>query len=349
LHEGEGTGEMKKTGVMVLSATAGLVACAALKPLPRAVLPDPGGLAINRGHAIRFANPLPRQRCGKNACGTYNNWELACPGFLNTLSPDFGNVLWHLRKVVWADRRLVFVDGRALTCQLNWIRDHVHQMKGYCHWEHDLTSFLDFILDTQRADGQFYELVKQLDDVHWAFVNPDCRILYPEDNQSLVRLELEADIEYLMVEGCLQAWRVTGDPERGRPGPGRHPGPGRAVPQAALRAALGGDAVQGGTLPHGLRAFGEVRGRPLRLRGKGLPLQPAFAGRRGRGAPARAVRQDPRARSRERTRDGVPDGRRLRFGLRRPDGRARERRGGLRGAVLSSSGRMTANASPYVV
>ena len=184
---------------------------AALKPLPRGTLPDPAALKINAGREIQFANPLPRQRCGRNACGTYNNWELAYPGFLNTVSPDFGNVLWHLRKVVWADRRQVFIDGRVLTCQLNWIRDHIHQSKGFCHWEYDMTSFLDFILDTQRADGQFYELMKQLDDYHWTFVNPDCRILYPEDNQSLVRLELEADIEFLMVEGCLQAWRVTGD------------------------------------------------------------------------------------------------------------------------------------------
>ena len=183
----------------------------ALKPMPRGKLPDPATLAINADRKIAFANPLPRMRCGKTACGTYNNWELAFPGVLTTAGADFGNALWSLRKVVWADRRLVFVDGRTIMCQLNWIRDHVHQMKGYRHWEYDLTSFLDFILDTQRADGQFYELIKQLDDIHWTFVPPDCSILYPEDNQSLVRLELEADVEYLMVEGCLQAWRVTGD------------------------------------------------------------------------------------------------------------------------------------------
>lgn len=158
-------------------------------------------------------NPLPRMKCGANNCGTYNNWELAYPGVLTTRDHNLGDTMWHLRKVVWADRRQVFIDGRVLVCQLNWVRDHIHQMKSYCHWEFDMTSFLDFILDTQRADGQFYELMKQLDDYHWSFVNPDCRIIYPEDNQALIRLELEADIEYLMVEGCLQAWRVTGDDE----------------------------------------------------------------------------------------------------------------------------------------
>ena len=198
-----------------LTAVAGVLlaggAVAALKPLPPYFLPNYAALKINAGHEIRFLNPLPRRHCEGRSCGTYNNWELAYPGFLTTASPDFGNVLWHLRKVVWADRRLVFVDGRVLMCQNNWIRDHIHQMKGYCHWEYDLTSFLDFILGTQRSDGQFYELLKQIDDFHWSFVNPDCRVMYPEDHQALVRLELEADIEYLMVEGCLQAWRASGD------------------------------------------------------------------------------------------------------------------------------------------
>lgn len=59
------------SGLLVGSAGA------ALKPLPEAVQPDPDGLEINRSHAIRFANLLPRQRCGGKACGTYNNWELA--------------------------------------------------------------------------------------------------------------------------------------------------------------------------------------------------------------------------------------------------------------------------------
>ena len=193
--------------LMLAATTSG----AALRPLPPVKLPTAQELRINAGHEIQFSHPLPRLQCEGRRCGNYNNVEFACPGFLNTTSADFGTVLWNLRQVVLADRRLVSVGGRVLTCQVNWIRDHVHQSKGFCHWEHDLTSFLDFILDTQRADGQFFELVKQLQDDHWAYVNPDCRVLYPEDNVALVRLELEADVEFLMVEGCLQAWRVTGD------------------------------------------------------------------------------------------------------------------------------------------
>ena len=211
-----------KTNVMILFAALGLTAAAALPPLPKPSVPDPKTLPQNAGRTLVFAHPMPRYHllgAGEKArpgeknrrVGTYNNWELAYPGLLSIAGSDFGDVMWQLRKVVWADRRLVFVDGRELVCQLNWIRDHIHQSKAFCHWEYDQTSFLDFILDTQRADGQFYELIKQWTDYHWSKVNPDCVRFYPDDAQTLVRLELEADVEYLMVEGCLQAWRATGD------------------------------------------------------------------------------------------------------------------------------------------
>lgn len=64
---------------------------------------------------------------------------------------------------------------------------------------------------TQSEEGFYFELIKQLDDEHWNFVNEDCRRIYEEDNVALVRLEIEADIEYLIVEGAMQVYRATGD------------------------------------------------------------------------------------------------------------------------------------------
>ena len=160
---------------------------------------------------IEFANPLPRMRCGSVKCGTYNNMELSLPGVLTTSDARLGMFLQKMRETIMANRRLVFVDGRVIVCNLNWIRDHVQEMKGWMHWEYDPISFLQFIIDTQRADGQFFELVKQMDDRHWKMVDENCYRLFPADNQSLVRLELEADVEYLVVEGAWQYYRMTGD------------------------------------------------------------------------------------------------------------------------------------------
>lgn len=142
---------------------------------------------------------------------TYNNYELGFPSIMTTTDPKLGLFLDNLRNNIFKDRSLVFIDGKIIRCGKNWIRDHVHVMKAMRHWEYGLDSFLNFIIDTQRKDGQFYELIKQCDDYHWRMVREDCRVMYPEDNLSLVRLELEADIEYLVVEGAMYLYRTSGD------------------------------------------------------------------------------------------------------------------------------------------
>lgn len=160
---------------------------------------------------IEFQHKLPTMKADGVRCGTYNNRELGFPSILTTTDPKLGLFLHQMRSNIFADRSLVFIDGRILMTDKNWIRDHVHVMKAMRHWEYDLRSFLNFIIETQREDGQFYELIKQIDDKHWSFVNEDCYVMYPDDNLSLVRLELEADIEYLVVEGAVYLYKTTGD------------------------------------------------------------------------------------------------------------------------------------------
>ena len=162
---------------------------------------------------IEFEHNLPAMNIKGRRNGTYNNRELGFPSILTTLDPKLGLFLHRLRCAILDERSLVFIDGKVMMVDKNWIRDHVHTMKAMRHWEYDLDTFLNFIIDTQRADGQFYELIKQMDDYHWKLVREDCRVLYPEDNLSLVRLELEADIEYLVVEGATYFYKTSGDNE----------------------------------------------------------------------------------------------------------------------------------------
>ena len=160
---------------------------------------------------IEFQHKLPCRKVDGRRNGTYNNYELGFPSVMTTLDPALGIFLHRLRSNIFDGRSLVFIDGKILTVNKNWIRDHVHVMKASRHWEYELRSFLDFIINTQREDGQYYELIKQVDDKHWSFVREDCYVMYPEDNLSLVRLELEADVEYLVVEGAVYLYKTTGD------------------------------------------------------------------------------------------------------------------------------------------
>ena len=160
---------------------------------------------------IDFDYKLPSMNIEGRHNGTYNNDEMALPCILTTETPRPGKFLRLLHDEICRERRLVFIDGKALACCKNWIRDHVHIMKGFKHFEYDLRSYLEFTLQTQNEKGFFYELIKQLDDYHWKFVDETHRVIYPDDNLSLVRLELEADVEYLVVEGAMQYYRATGD------------------------------------------------------------------------------------------------------------------------------------------
>ncbi len=162
---------------------------------------------------IEFQHKLPTRYADGKPCGTYNNRELGFPSVLTTSDPDLGLFLQRMRTNIFDDRSLVFIDGKILVTDKNWIRGHVHVMKAMRHWEYDKASFLNFIIDTQREDGQYYEMIKQLDDKHWSFVNEDCYVIYPDDNLALIRLELEADIEYLVVEGAVYHYQTTGDDE----------------------------------------------------------------------------------------------------------------------------------------
>ena len=123
-------------------------------------------------------------------------------------------------------------------------------------------------------------------------------------------------------------------------GAGRHPGSGQAVSQAALCAALGGDAVCGRPLSDGIRALEEEGRRALDLHGQGLPLQLGIAGGGGRCTSACASWQGTVETARRWCRNDIRVERRLRLALRGCECAPRQRRCGFRGAVLSlNSGR----------
>jgi len=68
-----------------------------------------------------------------------------------------------------------------------WVRDHTHQSKGFRYWEKDMTGIIDWFFKNQYPDGSFYDFCPG------------------------GRLEVEADVEYLMVLATYQVWQATGD------------------------------------------------------------------------------------------------------------------------------------------
>ena len=121
------------------------------------------------------------------------------------------------------NNRVFLYGNKLIRVNLHWIRDYVHSLKGFCYTESDLTSFPDLLLENQHESGFFYEIVAPLTDMHSGFkesmvdgvrrplVEDPYRFREKDCKFGLSRLELEADVEYLMVEGCYRIWQATGD------------------------------------------------------------------------------------------------------------------------------------------
>ena len=191
-----------------------MVACAVIV-VGAAVAAPPflEGYSLNEGRRVAFTQALPRMREARKGktCGRFNNRDLAMPGVLTTGDPTWGDFLHLLRNTINDERSLVFVDGRKMMVNKNWIRDHVHVLKAMRHWEYDYAGYVDFTLAHQRADGCILELVKQADDSHWRYAAPESRKFFPDDNLAMCRLDIEADVEYLLVEGATYCYRISGD------------------------------------------------------------------------------------------------------------------------------------------
>jgi hypothetical protein len=77
---------------------------------------------------------------------------------------------------------------------LLWLRDHVYQGRGFRYIEPDVKSLLEAFRDAQRPDGSL----------------PDWLDM-PALGVEAGRKDVEADVEFLFVQGVYEAWQMTGD------------------------------------------------------------------------------------------------------------------------------------------
>ncbi len=128
----------------------------------------------------------------------------------------------------------VMYGDESINVNPHWVRDHILILKSARYLRGDVASFINLLLEEQHPDGFFYEIIAPYPgDPHAGYmVSPEARKLEKnadgenaylvtgkprfakiDENKGfgLCRLELEADVEYLMVEGAYLAWQATGD------------------------------------------------------------------------------------------------------------------------------------------
>jgi len=115
--------------------------------------------------------------------------------------------------------KTVELDGKQRTMFVSWIRDHVHTMKAYKYWEKDMGSYLDFFMGRQSPKGMYYDYWESYKDHNVGqlfFTNCFDKEFYfvdVENQNFFFRMPMEADVEYLVVEGVYTYWQTSGDKE----------------------------------------------------------------------------------------------------------------------------------------
>ncbi len=125
----------------------------------------------------------------------------------------FTHLFAKLRNSVSRERHAWRRKGKVIHTNPTWFRDHVHEMKAYKYWEQDLTSFADTLIELQHPEGFFYEIIGRADHDHQGFVRKKHRLIEKDQDLCWIRLEMEADVEYLMAEAVHTIWQATGDVE----------------------------------------------------------------------------------------------------------------------------------------
>ena len=106
--------------------------------------------------------------------------------------------------------------GRLRRMLVIWGRDHVHTLKGMKYFMDDVTSCIDYWMETQEPNGMVWDNIYENGNYpgrNWfgeALGKGYFR--YEEEGRYIVRrIPVEADCEFLYTEGVWQAWKATGD------------------------------------------------------------------------------------------------------------------------------------------
>ncbi len=131
----------------------------------------------------------------------------------------YGELLNGLKKSLYESDELqtAMLDGQERRIFVSWIRDHIHTMKAYKYWEKDMESYLTFFMGRQTPKGMYFDYWESYKDKNVGqlfFTNcfPNEFYFVDVNNQNFFfRMPIEADLEYLLVEGVYTNWQTTGD------------------------------------------------------------------------------------------------------------------------------------------
>ncbi|MGE5449500.1 MAG: hypothetical protein ACM3PR_14155 [Bacteroidales bacterium] len=145
-------------------------------------------------------------------------WQVKAQTTFGDDSGIYGKLLNDLKSTL-SDKHVqtVTLDGKQRTMFVSWVRDHIHTMKAYKYWEKDMGSYLDFYMGRQTPKGMYFDYWESYKDHNVGqlfFTNCFDKEFYfvdVENQNFFFRMPIEADVEYLLVEGVYTYWQTSGD------------------------------------------------------------------------------------------------------------------------------------------
>jgi hypothetical protein len=145
-------------------------------------------------------------------------FKVDCKTDIRDSKGDFNQLLSTLYWTMvgkWGEAYVDRYDGKYYHYFVRWLRDHVHTLKGMKYFYPELKSGIDLYTDSQREDGMIWDnyYPRNYEKNWW-----DKRFTYGDfirhaDNgrKEFHRIPIEADVEYLYIEGLYYTWKATGD------------------------------------------------------------------------------------------------------------------------------------------
>lgn len=152
-------------------------------------------------------------------CAILSGHSLQAQTTFSENSGIYQSLLDGLKKSMYQSEgyKKVTLDGKERQAFVSWMRDHIHTMKAYKYWEKDMGSYLEFYMGRQTPKGMYFDYWESYKDHNVGqlyFTNCFDRQFYfvdVENQNFFFRMPMEADNEYLMVEGVYTCWQSTGD------------------------------------------------------------------------------------------------------------------------------------------
>ncbi|PJJ75722.1 hypothetical protein BXY57_1307 [Thermoflavifilum aggregans] len=128
----------------------------------------------------------------------------------------YGEFLQQLVSMIQKDAPLQTyqVEGKKYDLFVEWLRDHVYVLQAMKYFSPHVRSGVELFLDQQTPQGFFYDYIYPIDDGvnnRLNFFDRKYTKVFPGEKLQMHRLPVEADVEYLAVQGVYHIWQATGD------------------------------------------------------------------------------------------------------------------------------------------